>query len=177
MRPIDCVSSRPRWFHVLPPSVVPQTPSPIDELCRLFDSPDGGDRRAHAWTPVPEVYPLSLHDALPISYLPGPDGSTSCRHPWCPRPRRRSTNSAGCWTPRMAAIGGHTPGLPSPRSTLFPYTTLFRSRIFQAQMVPRLAAIRGAPDPVADRRTLPVVGLPGWRRSESTRLNSSHPCI
>src|ERR1022692_1590953 len=39
MRPIACVSSRPRWFHVLPPSVVPQTPSPIDELCRLLDSP------------------------------------------------------------------------------------------------------------------------------------------
>ena len=36
-----------------------------------------------------------------------------------------------------------------------------RMGIFQAEMVPRLAAISRAPDAVADGRTLPVVGLPG----------------
>ena len=39
MRPIDWVSSRPRWVQVLPPSVVPHTPSPIEALCRLLASP------------------------------------------------------------------------------------------------------------------------------------------
>src|SRR5271157_1288548 len=39
MRPIDCVSSRPRCVQWSPPSVVPQTPSPMDELWRLLASP------------------------------------------------------------------------------------------------------------------------------------------
>src|SRR6516165_2637762 len=38
-RPIDCVSSRPMCSQVLPPSFVPQTPSPIEELWRLLASP------------------------------------------------------------------------------------------------------------------------------------------
>src|SRR5690348_17807576 len=63
--------------------------------------------------------------------------------------------------------------LPPPRSTLFPYTTLFRS--------PDRPAVRQGPDqdcahgrqgprrPVAQR-------APGGDR-KSTRLNSSHPSI
>src|SRR5215203_5671824 len=50
-----------------------------------------------------------------------------------------------------------------PRSTLFPYTTLFRSR----------RACRGVPDPAAGG-SLP---LPVPRDRKSTRLNSSHANI
>src|SRR5689334_24360202 len=68
-----------------------------------------------------------------------------------------------------------------PRSTLFPYTTLFRSRLSSAtppERVP-LKKVRNnrRPDPSLDRR---------WRRLDdanrsldrkSTRLNSSHSSI
>src|SRR5258707_11994873 len=53
-----------------------------------------------------------------------------------------------------------------PRSTLFPYTTLFRSM--------RIQRARGGRGP--DGRGLDVRG-PGGRRSEGTRLNSSHANI
>src|SRR5438876_8197394 len=64
-----------------------------------------------------------------------------------------------------------------PRSTLFPYTTLFRSR-------PGLAAV-GRPrehDVAADRRCRHLRGDAGLVAREatdrkSTRLNSSHPSI
>src|SRR5437762_14155196 len=50
-----------------------------------------------------------------------------------------------------------------PRSTLFPYTTLFRSRRRLAERTPlRHADARGVPPP---------------RDRKSTRLNSSHRCI
>src|SRR4051794_41977804 len=93
-----------------------------------------------------------------------------------------------------------------PRSTLFPYTTLFRSR--EQRRVAHRAAQRGAAargagaadpgellhgaveaklaagDPALaaiERATLqraPVGGLVGaWRDRKSTRLNSSHPSI
>src|SRR5690348_17813548 len=57
-----------------------------------------------------------------------------------------------------------------PRSTLFPYTTLFRSRLQQRQGQTRHPAV-----PLRDR-------LPGrlrrcLRDRKSTRLNSSHPSI
>src|SRR2546429_2762700 len=63
-----------------------------------------------------------------------------------------------------------------PRSTLFPYTTLFRSRRFREQRRPILsdtecgAAVAeiGVDDPTADLRLLD---------RKSTRLNSSHGYI
>src|SRR5438067_10588223 len=54
-----------------------------------------------------------------------------------------------------------------PRSTLFPYTTLFRSRHYS-----RLAEVRAALTRVARRRVAPK----GQDR-KSTRLNSSHVSI
>src|SRR5437762_6736373 len=64
---------------------------------------------------------------------------------------------------------------PPPRSTLFPYTTLFRSLFALRQRV------RGAPDDVLDVEA--IDGEPLFRTDEpledrkSTRLNSSHRCI
>src|SRR5256885_12908032 len=56
-----------------------------------------------------------------------------------------------------------------PRSTLFPYTTLFRS------MIPNGPGRHALPDdPDAPPRTWP--GMP-WRDRKSTRLNSSHLVI
>src|SRR5260370_3985832 len=40
MRPMWCVSSRPIFAQVLPPSVDLKAPSPHEELCRLLASPD-----------------------------------------------------------------------------------------------------------------------------------------
>src|SRR5437762_14231576 len=63
---------------------------------------------------------------------------------------------------------------PPPRSTLFPYTTLFRScdggaGSHRGPAIGPGEAVRGAvhPEPVGAHRS----------RSESTRLNSSHRCI
>src|SRR2546426_5108340 len=83
-----------------------------------------------------------------------------------------------------------------PRSTLFPYTTLFRSRdllrLGEPEGGPRLAAVGGLPDPVAggDIATDRVLAgadvddirirLGDAERAEdrkSTRLNSSHLVI
>src|SRR3989338_6735990 len=85
---------------------------------------------------TPEIYPLSLHDALPISTAPG----TSSRRR---KPKRFSMRRVSP-SPPAGRSGGHTSELQSqfhlscppfflmlrrpPRSTLFPYTTLFRSR-------------------------------------------------
>src|SRR3989442_5516831 len=58
-----------------------------------------------------------------------------------------------------------------PRSTLFPYTTLFRSR----QLLELLLTLRGALDPSLVRLDLPPEAdrdVPADRKS--TRLNSSH---
>src|SRR6266702_7990917 len=56
-----------------------------------------------------------------------------------------------------------------PRSTLFPYTTLFRSRrrAVQAEGYPAAVALAGGP----------VGHRPGQRDRKSTRLNSSHVAI
>src|SRR5437879_9645799 len=59
-----------------------------------------------------------------------------------------------------------------PRSTLFPYTTLFRSDVRRVPLLPHRAR-----EPV---RAGAVHGLPDRRRlrdRKSTRLNSSHRCI
>src|SRR5688572_31277890 len=70
-----------------------------------------------------------------------------------------------------------------PRSTLFPYTTLFRSKVTQATIQTRKADLRyrrnvasgtRAEIPLADRGRL---GYQGARDRKSTRLNSSHSQI
>src|SRR2546427_2225430 len=61
-----------------------------------------------------------------------------------------------------------------PRSTLFPYTTLFRSRA--ARAAPSLQGSPGErrrPEPMGDRHSKPRVP----RDRKSTRLNSSHSQI
>src|SRR3712207_8194626 len=73
-----------------------------------------------------------------------------------------------------------------PRSTLFPYTTLFRSRIVDrageidevtAAVPPRVGALGvGAPVAPGPGRTLAVGVVTGLDR-KSTRLNSSHANI
>src|SRR3989442_3937861 len=56
-----------------------------------------------------------------------------------------------------------------PRSTLFPYTTLFRSRVDGLASPPELA--RELPGPQASSS---VTRAPRRRDRKSTRLNSSH---
>src|SRR5437660_5725996 len=71
---------------------------------------------------------------------------------------------------------------PPPRSTLFPYTTLFRSYYFQ-EFLPEVAAVHGWQAPNAPSLTTQVaVRCPECRRAlltdrKSTRLNSSHVAI
>src|SRR5256885_6845629 len=63
-----------------------------------------------------------------------------------------------------------------PRSTLFPYTTLFRSRAQQRVRPARPHPRRGPRQPTS----VPPAGCPHRRRSadrKSTRLNSSHLVI
>src|SRR3989442_6858922 len=77
-----------------------------------------------------------------------------------------------------------------PRSTLFPYTTLFRSRTRAERSPPRTGQLRPPPAALArpDRAPAPLAPLPGHharlpyrasaagggRDRKSTRLNSSH---
>src|SRR5438309_12037440 len=64
---------------------------------------------------------------------------------------------------------------PPPRSTLFPYTTLFRSLPVQGGVVP--APVQLVQGPV-QHRLLPVGrGDPAAQDRKSTRLNSSHSSI
>src|SRR5256885_10456312 len=62
-----------------------------------------------------------------------------------------------------------------PRSTLFPYTTLFRSSSKEALDIPSLEI----PKPIATRNEISVSGdfLYGQGDRKSTRLNSSHLVI
>src|SRR5205809_2389988 len=69
-----------------------------------------------------------------------------------------------------------------PRSTLFPYTTLFRSRlvaeVFDRVVFLILAVQRGAADLVRQLTLLLDQPLPEVRQDrKSTRLNSSHGYI
>src|SRR5688572_31839021 len=67
---------------------------------------------------------------------------------------------------------------PPPRSTLFPYTTLFRSFHPEFSYLPRKfkIAVNGA---TADRAATYVhdIGLHALKDRKSTRLNSSHSQI
>src|SRR3990167_5404362 len=128
-------------------------------------------------TATTEIYTLSLHDALPIS------------RPFSSKTKHHFLNfHFGCFQICLAAhvrSEEHTSELQSqsnlrcrlfflmirrpPRSTLFPYTTLFRSRALSHQKqnitssIFTLAAFRSAWQPTLDRK--------------STRLNSSHSQI
>src|SRR3990167_5434543 len=125
-------------------------------------------------TATTEIYTLSLHDALPISAgRPRPPSVSE------PRARGRGNVPGRFRSPRSEE---HTSELQSqpklvcplfflmirrpPRSTLFPYTTLFRSRqaVHDRHRCPNLA-------PAAEE-TCPV-GF-DLRDRKSTRLNSSH---
>src|SRR2546426_8727919 len=66
-----------------------------------------------------------------------------------------------------------------PRSTLFPYTTLFRSREPACPPGPRRVPQPGAAGVRSQRcrRASPGARGPGVRDRESTRLNSSHLVI
>src|SRR3712207_8831169 len=74
-----------------------------------------------------------------------------------------------------------------PRSTLFPYTTLFRSvqtPVMQEQLEQSYPAVRGRvqllkhPAPLlSDTELRPTVRLGSSRDRKSTRLNSSHANI
>src|SRR2546421_9409342 len=61
-----------------------------------------------------------------------------------------------------------------PRSTLFPYTTLFRSVVQSAPCLEKAGATRGGAQPRGDDRR-EAARLLGDRKS--TRLNSSHDQI
>src|ERR1035438_7649189 len=125
-------------------------------------------------TATTDIYPLSLHDALPISRLPRP-------------PRRRPQHPGERHEPprdlrRAARSEEHTAELQSPRqllcrlfflmirpppiSTLFPYTTLFRSP--GSRVLP--GGGRSTRENVMNRPEISVA-LPDRK---STRLNSSH---
>src|SRR3712207_8249385 len=77
-----------------------------------------------------------------------------------------------------------------PRSTLFPYTTLFRSAAVTDQLdvgseeLPQTVDVplgEGVEEPLGEFLALPPVGLepraPGVQDRKSTRLNSSHANI
>src|ERR1039458_5314437 len=122
---------------------------------------------------TPEIYTLSLHDALPISGYPtychtGTGADTGVTVANCAPPPTGSTRSEE-----------HTSELQSlrhlvcllrlpPRSTLFPYTTLFRSQDIPRTATPAPAPTPASPSPTARRRR------PVAPDRKSTRLNSSH---
>src|SRR2546422_4607669 len=62
-----------------------------------------------------------------------------------------------------------------PRSTLFPYTTLFRSALLAAPPLALLAASRDSDAPVVAAGAALAAAL--WTDRKSTRLNSSHGYI
>src|SRR5438876_11922696 len=73
---------------------------------------------------------------------------------------------------------------PPPKSTLFPYTTLFRSPVANLYTTERGGELRFGDDHEVTRLTLGSEGGKGAhlrlmanRDRKSTRLNSSHPSI
>src|SRR2546427_7043960 len=64
-----------------------------------------------------------------------------------------------------------------PRSTLFPYTTLFRSRLSRARGVVHRRLAARAPGVEGRPRLLHDAGPLDGRDRKSTRLNSSHSQI
>src|ERR1044072_2200214 len=96
--------------------------------------------RAHVRTPVTQIYTLSLHDALPIYRDPGELAPAF----QCQRADRDEAAVARIVAdaprPGCRRSEEHTSELPSPRSTLFPYTTLFRSIVPPGSSPPRSSA-------------------------------------
>src|ERR1043165_7862587 len=95
-------------------------------------------------TATPEIYTLSLHDALPISGPPRPGSSGRRCRPPAPRPRRGRESAWGGKRTRRncsraalfrVAVSCFLMIRRPPRSTLFPYTTLFRSQARPAPVV------------------------------------------
>src|ERR1039458_9164966 len=95
---------------------------------------------------APEIYTLSLHDALPILAAARESGAQVA----APQPSSAPPSPASGSSPRSEE---HTSELrplrhlvcsllpdarPPPRSTLFPYTTLFRSWRRRGKAAPRL---------------------------------------
>src|SRR3990167_8350809 len=128
-------------------------------------------------TATTEIYPLSLHDALPISVRGKESRATArrarfmSRTPFHRGPDARSEEhtselqSQSNLVCRLLFLMIRRP----PRSTLFPYTTLFRSRSEGRR---------------AGRRRGGRASCPGLRSigaqtpdRKSTRLNSSHSQI
>src|SRR5574343_565607 len=123
-------------------------------------------------TATTEIYTLSLHDALPISAASPKTWASTVRAIWWPTAPCRSP------TPRSEE---HTSELEShhaliwlffflmirrpPRSTLFPYTTLFRSRQRHRRRGRQRCGQSGGQRPPVDHR---------HRDRKSTLLNSSH---
>src|SRR2546430_11225318 len=64
-----------------------------------------------------------------------------------------------------------------PRSTLFPYTTLFRSIRVSAQVRAPTASARTGPSSAAMRASTASPSSVSWTDRKSTRLNSSHSQI
>src|SRR5437762_9860693 len=62
--------------------------------------------------------------------------------------------------------------LRPPRSTLFPYTTLFRSQDLRAQGIDPLSLLTAE-----NLERLPAADAEGRTDRKSARLNSSHRCI
>src|SRR5689334_24630224 len=63
-----------------------------------------------------------------------------------------------------------------PRSTLFPYTTLFRSPRTQWRCHPGTSSWEESPPPRRQHRS-PFLHRMSWSDRKSTRLNSSHSSI
>src|SRR5438067_9667896 len=69
---------------------------------------------------------------------------------------------------------------PPPRSTLFPYTTLFRSTVYLSIIrdgVPEALSLFDFPDPSLIIGERPTMRLGSGKDRKSTRLNSSHVSI
>src|SRR5437879_11266184 len=87
----------------------------------------------------------------------------------------------------MALLLLHSRLQPTPRSTLFPYTTLFRSAVSSVESELRNGGLFSVRDPGRGARRNRAAGdssgnqndtfTASWPDRKSTRLNSSHRCI
>src|SRR3989338_5235963 len=128
-------------------------------------------------TATTEIYTLSLHDALPISLAPQ-------RREFRNRSRQHEAVLL-CQHQRAHRSEEHTSELQSqfhlvcrlfflmirrpPRSTLFPYTTLFRSRSLHSGANSATGA--------GSMKRFSCASISGRTDRKSTRLNSSHSSI
>src|SRR5437763_17212803 len=88
------------------------------------------------------------------------------------------TVSTGASPPTIALLLLFFFSIPrSPRSTLFPYTTLFRSGLTAVEETLDLRRARPRPNRVVGQHQGQVLAYNPVRDRKSTRLNSSHRCI